>query len=231
MAKKRSKRKRKQEQTPTKPTKLVPMRYDEIATIANSFDLSQEWRTNECATYRHTAAEFGRFSFFSPTVIRIPVVGSAFNTDYPENLYQSMKFPYDAELQKSILWAETPRAAKAMARSHDDDKRKDWNKMSLQVMYWVMRLMLANTPKMIGIVLEQSGELHIVENSRYDNFWGARPNSGATVLTGANVQGRIWMQIRRDWNKGGAKGCAMPSVHPPADRAGKGWLLINHPIT
>ena len=140
-----------------------------------------------------------------------------------------MKFPYDAELQREILYANSPKESKAIARSHDHEKRKDWNSKSIYIMYWVLRLKLAAAHRLLGATLTETGERDIVEISRYDNFWGARPNGD--TLVGANVLGRVWQQIRDDWSTGTKKSLTLQSVTKPKNKYGEGWMLLNNPIT
>jgi ribonuclease HI len=49
-------------------------------------------------------------------------------------------------------------------------------------------------------LLDETGELPIVELSYKDGFWGARPDSG--VLAGVNMLGRLWMALRELYRSG-----------------------------
>ncbi|MFN5747838.1 MAG: NADAR domain-containing protein, partial [Pseudanabaena sp.] len=49
--------------------------------------------------------------------------------------------------------------------------------------------------------LLETGDLPIVEDSRKDDFWGAKPED-EEILTGANVLGRLLMQVREQIKTG-----------------------------
>jgi len=62
----------------------------------------------------------------------------------------------------------------------------------------VQRLIIAERSPMTAI---ETGDLPIVEDSRKDDFWGAKPED-EEILTGANVLGRLLMQVREQIKTG-----------------------------
>jgi hypothetical protein len=64
-------------------------------------------------------------------------------------------------------------------------------------------------------LLLNTGDLPIVEQSRKDRFWGAVPVEGK--LVGANVLGRLLMELRETVRQGGQFFEVLPPV-PEVDR-------------
>ena len=208
----------------TKPD-LVPMHYKTVKEILAGRDLNQIWDKDQCACFKYTKAQYGALSNFAPIPIKVGLLGGDIDVKDSERLFQALKFPFDESLQKDILGAVSPREAKAIARANNSKRRADWNKISLHIMYWVLRTKLASAPKLIGAVLEETEDKPIVEVSSNDNFWGARPRGDH--LVGANMLGAVWMQIRKDWRIR-SKGCRSASVRAP-DKS-SGWMLLGKPI-
>jgi type I restriction enzyme S subunit len=62
-------------------------------------------------------------------------------------------------------------------------------------MKWCLRAKLASNWASFSDLLLQTGERPIVEDSRKDEFWGAKPGSD-DCLIGQNVLGRLLMELR-----------------------------------
>ena len=61
-------------------------------------------------------------------------------------------------------------------------------------------------------LLESTGDRPIVEESRRDDFWGAKP-TGDHLLVGMNILGRLLMELRDKAREGGPE--AFRLVPPP----------------
>ena len=189
-------------------------------------DLNQIWDKDQCACFKYTKAQYGALSNFAPIPLKVGLVGGDIDVKDSERLFQALKFPFDESLQKDILGAVSTREAKAIARANNSKRRTDWNKISLHVMYWVLRTKLASASQLVGDALKETEDKPIVEVSAKDNFWGARPKGDCFV--GANMLGAVWMQVRKDWQIR-SKGCRSASVRAPKNKSG-GWMLLGKPV-
>ena len=63
-------------------------------------------------------------------------------------------------------------------------------------MRWCLRVKLAQNWSSFGHLLLSTGDAPIVENSRKDDFWGAKPTQG--VLVGMNILGRLLLELREN---------------------------------
>jgi len=117
-----------------------------------------------------------------------------------EALYQALKFPHLPAVQRVIVEQKSPMSAKMMARPHRLDIRSDWEKVKLDVMWWVLRVKLRQNALMFAKALEETKDLDIVEKSTRDPFWGAlnASENGLPMLVGANVLGQLLMKLRAD---------------------------------
>jgi NADAR domain len=86
--------------------------------------------------------------------------------------------------------------AKMKSKPHRAQSREDWNFVRVAIMKWCLKVKLVQHWKAFSKLLLSTADLPIVEQSRRDRFWGAvaEPNGG--VLDGANVLGRLLMDIR-----------------------------------
>lgn len=87
-------------------------------------------------------------------------------------------------------------AAKMVGKPHRSATRRDWDVVRVDVMRWCLRVKLAQNWRRFGQLLLATDEKEIVEESRRDDFWGAKP-SGHT-LVGKNVLGRLLMELRQE---------------------------------
>jgi len=76
-----------------------------------------------------------------------------------------------------------------------DDSRPDWEAVRVRVMRWCLRVKLAQHWANFGDLLLATQSNSIVEESHRDVFWGAKP-TGLELLIGANVLGRLLMELR-----------------------------------
>lgn len=146
----------------------------------------------ECAVFRRTDDEFGGFSNMS-RAFPLKIYGTRIRTT--EHLYQAMRFPQSPEIQSEVLEAKKPRAAKLVARAHDDLTRDDWFEVRVNIMRWCLSIKLAQHLTRFGELLDASGSRPIVEFSKRDSFWGAAPD-GDRQLVGQNVLGQLLDECR-----------------------------------
>ena len=85
--------------------------------------------------------------------------------------------------------------AKMRSKPLRKDSRPDWDAARVKIMRWCLRVKLAQNWKEFGGLLLETGELPIVEQSRKDDFWGAKVAEDGS-LVGMNVLGRLLMEVR-----------------------------------
>lgn len=113
--------------------------------------------------------------------------------DSAEHAYQAAKF-FDDAIIDEIALAHSPEAAKEIASYYPDRKRPDWGvDLKLEIMEEILRAKLAAHPFILDWLLDHSGELHLVENSPSDPFWGWGKDH-----KGLNMLGRLWMKLREE---------------------------------
>ncbi len=102
---------------------------------------------------------------------------------------EAMKFT-DADLRKAICAAESPNAARQLARRDRRRIRNDWN--SLRETYMTRGVYRkCRTSEDASTALLATGERRIVETSQYDYYWGCGRDT-----RGLNTYGRVLMQVR-----------------------------------
>lgn len=117
-----------------------------------------------------------------------------------EALYQACRFPHDPDIQERILGQASPMRAKMTSKPYrKDHTRGDWDRVRVKVMGWCLRVKLAQNWEKFGQVLRETSDRPIVEESRRDAYWGAKPVD-ANTLQGVNALGRLLMDLRRKLN-------------------------------
>jgi type I restriction enzyme S subunit len=151
----------------------------------------------EVIIFRKTNEPFGGFSNmaagFKLRVNRIEILTS-------EALYQACRYPHMPEIQYLILCQVSPMTAKMKSKSYRKHTRDDWDSVKVKIMRWCLRLKLAQNWRKFSDLLILSNSKDIVEESRRDDFWGAKPK-GDFFLEGANVLGRLLMELREELKK------------------------------
>lgn len=160
----------------------------------------------DSAVFRKTTEVFGGFSNMAAG-FKIRVNGELFLTT--EALYQACRFPHRPELQKLIIEQHSPMTAKMKAKPYRNDSRADWIKVRVRIMQWCLHLKLAQHWDEFSRLLLSSGDRPIVEDSRNDDFWGAKVTE-CNTLVGMNVLGRLLMGLREQVKEG-----AVVRVVPP----------------
>lgn len=112
-----------------------------------------------------------------------------------EALYQACRFPHLPEVQRLIIGQTSPMTAKMKSKPHRKDSRADWDRVRVRVMRWCLRVKLAQNWEKFSELLLRTTDRPIVEESRKDDFWGAKPVDEST-LVGMNVLGRLLMELR-----------------------------------
>lgn len=142
-----------------------------------------------------------------------------------EALYQACRFPHLPDVQKLIIGQISPMTAKMRSKPYRKDSRPDWDQVRVRIMRWSLRMKLANNWDTFSALLLKTGERPIVEESRKDDFWGAKVVDDGDTLVGMNVLGRLLMELREQVKQQGRD--AALDVAPPDIPQ---FLLFRRPI-
>jgi type I restriction enzyme, S subunit len=129
-----------------------------------------------------------------------------------EALYQACRFPHMPEVQRLIIAQLSPMTAKMKSKPYRKHTRADWDSVKVKIMRWCLRLKLAQNWRKFADLLISTNSRDIVEESKRDNFWGAKPK-GDWVLEGENILGRLLMELREELKNKNIKG--LLNVEPP----------------
>jgi ribA/ribD-fused uncharacterized protein len=146
----------------------------------------------DCVTFRKTNEAFGGLSNMAGGY---PLLVNGVRILTSEALYQACRFPHLPDVQRMIIAERSPMTAKMKSKPYRNQSRSDWDSVRVKIMRWCLRVKLAQNWERFSSLLLSTGDRPIVEDSRKDNFWGAIPVDGET-LTGANVLGRLLMELR-----------------------------------
>ena len=114
-----------------------------------------------------------------------------------EALYQACRFPHLPEVQREIIGQHSPMTAKMKSKPYRKDSRPDWDEVRYKVMRWCLRVKLAQNYTEFGRLLLATRDRPIVEQSRKDDYWGAKlADEVGDTLIGQNVLGRLLMEVR-----------------------------------
>ena len=114
-----------------------------------------------------------------------------------EALYQACRFPHLTEVQREIIGQHSPMTAKMKSKPYRKDSRPDWDEVRYKVMRWCLRVKLAQNYTEFGRLLLATRDRPIVEQSRKDDYWGAKlADEVGDTLIGQNVLGRLLMELR-----------------------------------
>lgn len=149
------------------------------------------YRRDDVIAFRKTGEEFGGLSNMAPGY---PILLHGHHIRTTEALYQACRFPHMPEVQRMILGEISPMTAKMRSKPFRDKSRPDWDSVRVPIMKWCLRVKLASNWSKFSKLLLETGDRPIVEDSRKDDFWGAKPDADA--LEGRNVLGRLLMELR-----------------------------------
>ncbi|WP_231906966.1 NADAR family protein [Cupriavidus sp. D384] len=114
-----------------------------------------------------------------------------------EALYQACRFPHLPEVQREIIGQHSPMTAKMKSKPYRHHTRPDWDYVRFRIMRWCLRVKLAQHYEKFGELLMSTGHRPIVEESRKDDYWGAKSvGEENESLIGQNVLGRLLMELR-----------------------------------
>ena len=153
---------------------------------------------DEVCPFRFTREAWGEFSNFAP--LAAPIAAGPWTFSTSEHLYQAAKFGDAPAVQCRIAGAPTAREAAAIGRGERAGLDPRWNEQRVNVMRWVLRMKREANAAAIDAVLTASGDRAIVEVSTRDPWWGAKPAGDS--YRGANVLGRLWMELRQQLRDG-----------------------------
>ncbi|MFT6599466.1 MAG: ribA/ribD-fused uncharacterized protein [Alloalcanivorax sp.] len=143
-----------------------------------------------------------------------------------EALYQSCRFPHMPAVQREIIGQHSPMTAKMKSKPHREKSRSDWREIRYRVMRWCLRVKLAQNYEEFGQLLLATRNQPIVEQSRKDDYWGAKLlDDTGDKLVGQNVLGRLLMELREKL-KGDTEG--MLKTVPPLGIPD--FMLLGKPI-
>ena len=156
------------------------------------------YTSHQACAFRMTRAEWSELSNFRPLAVPIAAGPWAFQTS--EHVYQASKFGARPDIQQRIAEAPMAKHAAAIGRTPGLTIDPGWNAQRVDVMRWVLRCKREANAAQIDAVLANTGDRPIVEVSKRDTWWGARPV--AERYEGCNVLGRLWMELRQQLRDG-----------------------------
>lgn len=144
--------------------------------------------------YEHDFYVLSNFSAFS-----IYFNGIQYPTS--EHAYQAAKFMgmnniTATETADRIRWAKSAHEAFKIAEEMKNFRNPEWDKMRIDAMTKVLRAKVQQH-SYVRRKLMDTGFRKLVENSWRDDFWGTGPDND-----GANILGKLWMEIRKDIRNG-----------------------------
>lgn len=164
--------------------------------VQNSLDLP-EFRRSNSAVFLKTKEEFGGLSNMAGG---FPLIVNGIPIRTSEALYQACRFPHKPELQRLIIEQKSPMTAKMKGKPYRAESRLDWDMVRVPIMRWCLDVKLAQNWDAFSELLLSTGDRPIVEHSRKDDFWGAKPVDDER-LAGANYLGLLLQNLREKVKK------------------------------
>lgn len=152
---------------------------------------SRRYIAAEVAGFLYTRDPLGPLSNMHPG---FPFTVADLHCPSTEAYYQAMRYPHLPDFQAEILAQDTPMKAKRHAYTRIGEAREDWTDVNVPLMRHALRLRYAHHPQAVLDVMHLTGGRPIVEISKRDAFWGAKPDGD--LLIGCNVLGRLSMELR-----------------------------------
>ena len=164
--------------------------------VQSSLDLP-EFRRSDSAVFLKTKEEFGGLSNMAGG---FPLIVNGIPIRTSEALYQACRFPHKPELQRLIIEQKSPMTAKMKGKPYRTESRPDWDMVRVPIMRWCLGVKLAQNWDAFSELLLSTGDHPIVEHSRKDDFWGAKPVDDER-LAGANYLGLLLQNLREKVKK------------------------------
>ena len=155
-------------------------------------DQTRSYARSESVVFLKTNEAFGGLSNMAGG---FPLHVNGLRIFTSEALYQACRFPHRPEVQRLIIGQASPMTAKMKSKPYRHDSRPDWDQVRVKIMRWSLRVKLAQNWVKFSDLLLATGDRPIVEESRKDDFWGAKSIDEHT-LVGTNVLGRLLMELR-----------------------------------
>jgi len=181
------------------------------------------YKRAESAVFSKTKEGFGGLSNMAAG-FPLRVNGAYIRTS--EALYQACRFPHLPDVQRLIICEASPMTAKMKSKPYRKDSMPDWDRVRVKIMRWCLRVKLAQNWSDFSRLLLSTSDRPIVEESRKDDFWGAKVVSGDTdTLVGTNALGRLLMELREQVKHSNSDQLRRVEPLPLAD-----FLLFGEPI-
>ena len=197
-----------------------------MSSMTSKSETSNTLRTNqrtEVVVVHKTKESFGGLSNMASG---FPLRVNAVRILTSEALYQACRFPHLPEVQREIIGQHSPMTAKMKSKPYRKESRSDWDQVRTKVMRWCLRVKLAQNYEEFGRLLLATKDRPIVEQSRKDDYWGAKVVGVADeTLVGQNILGRLLMELREQL-KNDTDG-TLKTVPPPKI---PDFLLFEKPI-
>jgi len=181
----------------------------------------REYNTKEILSFAKTENKFGGLSNMAPGY---SLFINEVNIQSSEILYQACKFPLFPLIQNEIIETKNPMDAKAVSRKYQKYSRQDWDSVKFKVMKWCLEVKLIQNFDTFSKLLLSTGDKTIVEFSKKDDIWGAKPVN-PNLLQGQNALGRLLMQLREK-----IKSSALTKESIILEPEIKAFLLFDNPI-
>ncbi|EAY23973.1 NADAR family protein [Microscilla marina] len=151
-----------------------------VEDCESTFDFSQ-------AIYFYAKEEaYGELSNFADFGIEIN------GLFYPtiEHYYQAQKFDAPAYCEK-IRLASTPKEAAELGKTRELPLKSNWDQIKSDIMWQAVQVK-CNTHPSIAQILRDTGDVLLIENSPYDEYWGI-----GRAGKGHNHLGTLLMRARK----------------------------------
>lgn len=159
---------------------------------------ARTYKYSDVCHFRKTKELYGELSNMCSG---FPVKVNGIHILTSEALYQACRFPHLPDVQKKIIYEKSPMTAKMVGKPFRSNSRQDWDNKRVDIMYWCLRVKLAQNFITFGQLLEKTCDKAIVEDSSKDPFWGAvKDKKDETILVGVNALGRLLMKLRQEYN-------------------------------
>lgn len=155
----------------------------------------RKYKRSESIVFRKTNESFGGLSNMAPG---FPLVINGIKILTSEALYQACRFPHLPEVQKLIVDQKSPMTAKMKSKPYRARTRPNWDNDRILIMRWCLRVKLLQNWDKFHPLLLATNNLPIVEESKKDDFWGAKPID-TDLLFGVNALGRLFMELREEF--------------------------------